>query len=517
VPSSRASRALGRAFVLLSAAALLSACRVDTTVDIGVAADGTGQVRVSAGFDDEAMARVGDLRLDDARAAGWAVTGPQKEPERDTTGRTWIHASKNFRTPDELSAIMREINGPNGMFRDFQLQRTTGFGKVTYTVTGTIDPSKGLEAFSDPEVAQLLGGNAFGRPTAELANDAKNLSMVFGIVLPDDLEGAADRSEGRRGEWDVVLGDAPTTIAVRSTDSRGAARLWTAGAALLAIGAVACAVFAIVSRSRTRRRGGRPRRDRVPAGVIAAPPVVRSPVASPAPAPPRNVAPLPAPRVEPSAPAERAAAPSRKRIQVVVLDAMGVLYREADDVESILIPFVREHGGVDDPLAIRGRYGDASLGRHTTRELWSLLGVAGDAAQLDRDYVERFELSAGVHEFLDAMDQRDIAVAGLTNDVAEWSTLARARFGLDRRIDPWIVSGEVGARKPDDPIFVALAQALGVPLRACLLVDDRADNLAAGKAHGMATVQFAPEPIEGSPFRRVGSLFELFNRGRVAT
>ena len=41
---------------------------------------------------------------------------------------------------------------------------------------------------------------------------------------------------------------------------------------------------------------------------------------------------------------------------MVVLDGMGVLYREADDVEALLIPFVREHGGIDDPLAIRGRY-----------------------------------------------------------------------------------------------------------------------------------------------------------------
>ena len=194
---------------------------------------------------------------------------------------------------------------------------------------------------------------------------------------------------------------------------------------------------------------------------------------------------------------------------------MGVLSREADDGVSLLIPFVRDHGGIDDPLAIRAHYVDASLGRHSTRELWSLLGVQGDAAQLDIESVERIELSDGVPQLLDAMDQRGIAVAALTNDVSEWSRLARTRFALDARIEPWIVSGDVGARKPDERIFVELARALEVPLRACLLVDDRADNLAAGKAHAMATVQFAPDPIEGSPYRRVGSLFELFTRGLV--
>jgi len=30
-------------------------------------------------------------------------------------------------------------------------------------------------------------------------------------------------------------------------------------------------------------------------------------------------------------------------------------------------------------------------------------------------------------------------------------------------------------------------------------------------------VHFAREPVDGSPFRRVGSLFELFSRGRVTT
>ena len=68
-----------------------------------------------------------------------------------------------------------------------------------------------------------------------------------------------------------------------------------------------------------------------------------------------------------------------------------------------------------------------------------------------------------------------------------------------------------------EAIFAELERALDVPLRACLLVDDRIDNLAAGKKLGMATVHLAQQPVEGSPYRRVSSLFELFNRGRVTT
>jgi len=64
------------------------------------------------------------------------------------------------------------------------------------------------------------------------------------------------------------------------------------------------------------------------------------------------------------------------------------------------------------------------------------------------------------------MDQRGIAVACLTNDVSEWSALLRRRFELETRIRPWIVSGDVGARKPDPQIFAVLQRALDVPLRA---------------------------------------------------
>ena len=510
----RPSRALVRVFWLIGAAALLSSCRVDASVDVVVGDDGVGEVRVNAGFDDEALARAGDLRLDDVRAAGWSVTGPQKELDRDASGLMWVHATKGFTGSEQFTAIMSEINGPNGIFRDFRLVRSTGFAKVAYTVTGTIDPARGLESFSDPEVAQLLGGNALGRPAADVLKDAANASLVLAVELPGDVKGSADRIDDGRAEWDVTLGGGPTAIAVHSDDVQGSARRWAAIAVVLALAAVAAAVLALLRRSPRGRPGYDDRADAVP--LARAPARTGAPPAVPA-TPTPTVRALPTAAGDTTRPANSASPSSQKRIQMVVLDAMGVLYRDADDVADLLIPFVRERGGIDDVLAIRARYVDASLGRHTTGELWSLLGVQGDAAELDRSDTSRFVLSDGVHEFLDAMDQRGVGVACLTNDVAEWSALLRRRFELDARVHPWIVSGEVGVRKPAEPIFAELERALDVPLRACLLVDDRIDNLATGRKLGMATVHLAPQPVDGSPYRRVGSLFELFNRGRVPT
>ena len=100
-------------------------------------------------------------------------------------------------------------------------------------MTGTIDAARGLESFSDPEVAQLLGGNALGRPTAEIQKDAANASMIFAVELPGDVKGTADRIKGNRAEWDVTADRPPTAVVVHSDEVQGAARRWAAIAVIL--------------------------------------------------------------------------------------------------------------------------------------------------------------------------------------------------------------------------------------------------------------------------------------------
>ena len=61
--------------------------------------------------------------------------------------------------------------------------------------------------------------------------------------------------------------------------------------------------------------------------------------------------------------------------RVLVLDAMGVIYRSADDVAELLVPFVREHGGSRDTAYITREYRCSSLGRMSSAELSQNLGV----------------------------------------------------------------------------------------------------------------------------------------------
>ena len=48
--------------------------------------------------------------------------------------------------------------------------------------------------------------------------------------------------------------------------------------------------------------------------------------------------------------------------KILVLDAMGVIYQSCDDVEELLVPFIREQGSNIDKKIIEDHYIQASQG-----------------------------------------------------------------------------------------------------------------------------------------------------------
>jgi HAD superfamily hydrolase (TIGR01509 family) len=179
---------------------------------------------------------------------------------------------------------------------------------------------------------------------------------------------------------------------------------------------------------------------------------------------------------------------------VVVLDAMGVMYVDGDDVGQLLLPFIKEKG-LDSPRSVvEPLYFRCSRGEFSTEELWRRLGADGDTATWDDEYVSRYSLSAGVHEFLNRMASKKTRIAALTNDTSSWSRRLRRRFQIDERINPWIVSGDVGHRKPNPEMYRSLLEAIpAVPPERMLFVDDRVANLDAAAQFGLKTVQFGGE------------------------
>jgi putative hydrolase of the HAD superfamily len=98
-------------------------------------------------------------------------------------------------------------------------------------------------------------------------------------------------------------------------------------------------------------------------------------------------------------------------------------------------------------------------------------GMEPDAAMLDGVLAER---RAGVRTAL------------LSNSWGDATTYDRAL--LERLFDAWVISSEVGLRKPNPAIYELVAERLGLPPAACVFVDDLPGNLKPARELGMATV-----------------------------
>jgi len=78
----------------------------------------------------------------------------------------------------------------------------------------------------------------------------------------------------------------------------------------------------------------------------------------------------------------------------------------------------------------------------------------------------------------------------LSNDVAEWSEKLRQRHGLTRWFNGFVISGDVGSRKPDKEIYKALIERVNESPNKLLFVDDHEVNLDTASSLGMKTILF---------------------------
>ncbi len=172
-----------------------------------------------------------------------------------------------------------------------------------------------------------------------------------------------------------------------------------------------------------------------------------------------------------------------------MLDAMGVIYSVGDDVKDLLCPYIEEKGGSRDVSRIERLYLSASLGSMSASEFWKAVNLS---PEVEDEYLRRHKLTDGLIDFLEEVKSRDYEVWCVSNDLSEWSKKLRARFGLDDYFRGFIVSGDVGIRKPSSAIFDYLLQRLDAKPPEVTFVDDQIRNLDAAAVLGFHTVLFAP-------------------------
>jgi HAD superfamily hydrolase (TIGR01509 family) len=176
-------------------------------------------------------------------------------------------------------------------------------------------------------------------------------------------------------------------------------------------------------------------------------------------------------------------------LRILVLDAMGVIYSVGNDDRDLLCPFVEEKGGTKDVSKIEMLYRSTSLGNMSSAQLWEAVGLDPG---LEDEYLQRYELTDGLIDFLEAVNSQGYEVWCLSNDISEWSKKLRARFGLDKYIRGFVISGDVGVRKPEQAICNHLIGQLTAGPRDAVFVDDQQRNLDVAAALGFNTILFAP-------------------------
>jgi HAD superfamily hydrolase (TIGR01509 family) len=465
-----------RRLLLISALVVLAGCESAINVDVTVEEDGSGVVRAEVELDGAATTEIIDLgtvglALGDLDDAGWETDAPQ----RLESGGLLLSASKAFGTPDQLDAIMTGISGSAGLFSDFELVRTKEFARVDYAMTGSIKPS-GLEPFGDAELVELMG-RSIEEMAVRYGATAADVSVTLRVELPGDPR-LVDESTGEAisGDettvrvWETSLdASGPTAVSVASSTRTVAALVWRGVAVLAAVLAGLVLLGELLRLLRPQNR-----RKKRPSETAKA---------------------KSKPRSAPVVPAEDSVidneAVSTTPV-VVALDGMGVLYREGNDIHQILVPFAREMGSrvTDDEIIARSRA--LSLGRMTTADFWRSLEIVGDTDELDDAYLARHQLNPGVIKFLRTLRDQGVQVACITNDATTWANKLKVRHSLGGLIDPWILSGAVGVRKPDRPIFEVLRRVTGQPPSLIMVVDDDLANLDAARELGYRTAWFSP-------------------------
>ena len=123
-------------------------------------------------------------------------------------------------------------------------------------------------------------------------------------------------------------------------------------------------------------------------------------------------------------------------------------------------------------------------------------------AELIQAYHDNWEHSIGHHiegtiEIMRLLKQAGYRLYGLSNWSAETFPIAQKKYDFFGLLDDIVISGEVGAVKPEPEIYEILLERIGKPANQCLFIDDAQANIEAAQKMGFATIQFrSPEQLE---------------------
>ena len=135
-------------------------------------------------------------------------------------------------------------------------------------------------------------------------------------------------------------------------------------------------------------------------------------------------------------------------------------------------------------------------------------------AEQDADLIEAYhqrwsEMLAGAIEGTVAILEQlrgSVRLFALSNWSAETFPIALERFPFLTWFDGIVISGEVGAAKPDARIFEHLVITYGIEPADAVFIDDNASNVEAAERLGFVALQFVDERSLRADLGRLGLL-----------
>ncbi len=256
-------RAVRHLLLGVIAVVALAACKVDATVDVTIGPDGTGSVAVTAVADAEVVQQApglaGDLRFDDAKAAGWTVEGPTATPE----GGLRVVLTHPVTSAADATNVLNSLGPPFASMKLDRVVTDDGDGATT-TLTGQLVLTGGFDAFADADLIAAVGGSPYAAQiTASGATPATALSVTLQATLAGKVEDTNGRADGAATVWTAPMDGSTADVRLVAVQSPGGGGFWSVASTVLLVLLVvwlAAATVFIVSVGRARARKAQRRR-----------------------------------------------------------------------------------------------------------------------------------------------------------------------------------------------------------------------------------------------------------------
>ena len=171
---------------------------------------------------------------------------------------------------------------------------------------------------------------------------------------------------------------------------------------------------------------------------------------------------------------------------LLLMDLDNTLVDRDAAFRAAVAAFLAEHGlpaaDVDWVMAVdaSGYAPRAALAEALNGRYGHVVPAAVVEALLDREAVDRVTLAPATRAALDTARTQGWTRVIITNGCTAQQEAKIRRSGLDRLVEGWVVSEDVGHKKPAPEIFRAAAEAGGVDLPGAWVIGDAAHADIAG-------------------------------------